>query len=58
MPTRTNEINYEECHAITYSTLEEKCQRNIHMMEPDSEDSKTYVSVLCWHKKFLDAANL
>jgi hypothetical protein len=41
MATTTNEINYGECHAITYSMLEENCQRNIHMMELDSEDSKT-----------------
>jgi hypothetical protein len=58
MPTTTNEINCGECHAITYSMLEENCQRNTHMMELDSEESKIYVKVLCWHKKFLDKGNL
>lgn len=50
MPKTTNEINYEVCHAITYSMLEEHSQRNINIMERDSED-KTYVRVLSWHKK-------
>jgi len=54
MPTTTNKIDYEERRAITYSMLEEHCQRNIHMTELNSEDSTTYVRVLCWHTKFLD----
>lgn len=58
MPTTTYEINYKECCAVTYSMLEENYQRNIHMMELVSEDSKTYVNILCWHKKFLDTGNL